>query len=83
MKTDILKEGVELQAEIKMRESLVEHFETTRITDPIKEVTELLTGYDNLMSGFSRKEVAELMIARFSDYNKEVLDELRNDFEKL
>jgi len=65
------------------REQLAEHFEQTRITDPIQEVTELLTGYNNMMAGFDRKQIAELMIVKLSDNNKESLDELVTEFIKL
>lgn len=78
-----LEKGADLDRWISNFEALLEHLERVKDDDPIKEVENLLRGYNNLMGGFDRKQIAKTMIAAIKTEYGIKLSEAREQFEKL
>lgn len=84
MDQEKLQKANELSSEIKSLESLDEHFnrfEDNR--DAREEVSNILNSYDNLMSGVSRDEAAEIMLHAYATHIKGKLSRLRDEFSEL
>ena len=85
MKQAQLIRANELDSKIRALENLQEHFERNGDWEinPIKEIHELLTGYNNLMGNISRDQMAKIMIESYKDFVDENLKNLRKEFESL
>lgn len=83
MDTQKLEKGNELNYIIERNEKVLDHFARLPEKDPTKEVEQLLTSYNNLLSGFKRKDIAEIMITAFKENLEVELKEARIEFEKL
>jgi predicted DNA-binding protein YlxM (UPF0122 family) len=82
METIQLEQGRRINEEQKNWVRLLEHLER-KIDDPIKEVNELLTSYNNLMHGFSKKGIAEIMIESLKTHTKDRIIKLQKEFDEL
>ncbi len=79
-----LKKANELSSQINALEKLDEHF--TRFEDnrdSREEVMNIINSYDNLMSGLSREEAAQVMLDAYQGHVREKLDKLREEFSEL
>lgn len=82
MTTEQLIRGKKINEKLSKWERLNRHFERD-IHDPIKEVEELLKGYDNLMFNFDRNQIAQLMINALKDHANEKIERLTKQFGEL
>lgn len=84
MTTEQLIRGKKINEELLKWERLSEHFKNDlNHKDPIKEIENLLTGYNNLMFNFNRNMLAQLMIEALRDHITEEIIRLTNEFNEL
>ncbi len=78
-----VKEGVRLLDKIKNLDNLLDHLKSSKQVDKKLEVINILTKYDNLMSGFDREVIAEIMLTGLEIKVERDLIQLKEEFEKL
>jgi hypothetical protein len=86
MTEEQLTHGIKLKEERRKWERLNTHFkdlEERKEDNYIKEINNLLTGYNNLMGDFNRKELALLMLDHLKDYGVKKEVELSKKLDEL